>query len=212
MILIVFLRHSELVWFCFLLHFVATHRFMAGKPFYTGECNVKIIPKKDLSFVCLVYDFRKVRKSEIVILMKKRCESKSMAGRVLGPLKQWWLFCNLWRLKIIWWNLRTGCISGQVAINDDCWTRPVQPSTQFLLYIPFIVTMTTILIIIILMTLTTTIVTMHILEAMITAIYGIVVGRLWPRGNMCRVIILSRAAPGILVVSALCAVHLCLCT
>ena len=62
---------------------------MAGKPFYTGKCNVKIIPKKDLSFVCLVYDFRKVRKSEIVILMKKRCESKSMAGRVSGPLKQW---------------------------------------------------------------------------------------------------------------------------
>ena len=89
MILIVFLWHSELVRFCFLLHFVATHRFMAGKPFYTGECNVKIIPKKDLSFVCLVDEFRKVRKSEIVILMKKRCESKSMAGRVSGPLKQW---------------------------------------------------------------------------------------------------------------------------
>ena len=49
---------------------------------------------------------------------------------------------------------------------------------------------------------------MHILEAMITAIYGIVVGRRWPRGNMCRVIILSRLAPGILVVSALC-VHMC---
>ena len=74
---------------------------------------------------------------------------------------------------------------------------------------PFIVTMTTILIIIIVMTMTTTIVTMHILEAMITAIYGIVVGRLWPRGNMCRVIILSRAAPGILVVSALCAMYSC---
>ena len=49
---------------------------------------------------------------------------------------------------------------------------------------------------------------MHILEAMITAIYGIVVGRRWPRGNMCRVIILSRLAPGILGVSALC-VHMC---
>ena len=62
---------------------------MAGKPFYTGECNVKIIPKKALSFVCFVDEFRKVRKSEIVILMKKRCESKSMAGRVPGSLKQW---------------------------------------------------------------------------------------------------------------------------
>ena len=95
--------------------------------------------------------------------------------------------------------------------SADC---PVQPSAQFLLYILFIdiaviVTMTTILIIIILMTLTTTIVTMHILEAMITAIYGIAVGRRWPRGNMCRVIILSRRAPGILVVSALCAMYSC---
>ena len=72
--------------------------------------------------------------------------------------------------------------------SADC---PVQPSAQFLLYILFIdiaviVTMTTILIIIIVMTMTTTIVTMHILEAMITAIYGIVVGRRWPRGNIPR--------------------------
>ena len=106
---------------------------------------------------------------------------------------------------------------------DQCrlvQTRPAQcecssvQSAQFLSYIPFIViavivTMTTIIIIVIVMTMTTTIVTMHILEAMITAIYGIAVGRRWPRGNMCRVIILSRRAPGILVVSALCAMYSC---
>ena len=38
---------------------------MAGKPFYTGECNVKIIPKKALSFVCLADEFGKCEMVEL---------------------------------------------------------------------------------------------------------------------------------------------------